>query len=296
MANPRISLEQWRTLMAVVDAGGYAQAAEQLNKSQSAVTYAVQKLESMLNVKAFEVVGRKAVLTSTGQLLYRRAKILLNEAASLEHAAGSLSAGWEAEIRIAMEIIFPNRIFLKALNQLGEESPHTRVELIESVLGGTSEALLQGKADLALSPRIPPGFLGDPLMQMRFVAVAHPDHPLHQLNRALTRDDLRAHRHIVVRDSGTRRDSTSSLEATQRWTVSNISTSIQAVSFGYGFAWFPEEKIREELNAGILKPLPMREGQEMFVTLYLIFANPDYAGPATLRLAELLRDVVAEKQ
>jgi DNA-binding transcriptional LysR family regulator len=36
MASPRISLELWRSLQAVVDAGGYAQAAEMLHKSQSA--------------------------------------------------------------------------------------------------------------------------------------------------------------------------------------------------------------------------------------------------------------------
>jgi DNA-binding transcriptional LysR family regulator len=54
-AIPRITLEQWRALTAVVDAGGYAQAAEALHKSQSAVTYAVQKLESVLGVKVFEI-------------------------------------------------------------------------------------------------------------------------------------------------------------------------------------------------------------------------------------------------
>ena len=69
---PQITLEQWRTLIAVVDAGGYAQAAEILHKSQSAVTYSVQKIESLLNVKAFEIQGRKAQLTPTGQMLYRR--------------------------------------------------------------------------------------------------------------------------------------------------------------------------------------------------------------------------------
>ena len=37
---PHVSLEQWRALIAVVEAGGYAQAAEALHKSQSAVTYA----------------------------------------------------------------------------------------------------------------------------------------------------------------------------------------------------------------------------------------------------------------
>jgi DNA-binding transcriptional LysR family regulator len=49
--------------MAVVDTGGYAQAAEALHKSQSSVTYAVQKLESVLGIKAFEIQGRTAILT-----------------------------------------------------------------------------------------------------------------------------------------------------------------------------------------------------------------------------------------
>src|SRR3954468_613993 len=105
--NPRITLEQWQALVAVVDAGGYSQAAERLHKSQSSVTYLVQKLESLLEVKAFEIKGRKAALTATGQLLYRRARVLLDEASGLEKTAKSASAGWEAEIRIAAEMVFP---------------------------------------------------------------------------------------------------------------------------------------------------------------------------------------------
>src|SRR5258706_1082205 len=67
-----VSLEQWKALISVVDSGGYEKAAEALGKSQSSVTYAVQKLQSQLGVKAFEVKGRKAVLTPTGEFLYRR--------------------------------------------------------------------------------------------------------------------------------------------------------------------------------------------------------------------------------
>src|SRR3954468_10712722 len=104
--SPRITLDQWEALLAVVEAGSYAKAAERLNKTQSTVTYAVQKIESLLEVKAFDIQGRKAVLTATGQLLYRRARVLLDEASGLEAAARRLSAGWEAEIRVAMEIIF----------------------------------------------------------------------------------------------------------------------------------------------------------------------------------------------
>jgi DNA-binding transcriptional LysR family regulator len=291
-----ISLEQWRTFLAVVDTGGYAQAAEALHKSQSSVTYAVQKIESLLGVKAFEIHGRKAGLTSTGQFLYRRARALLEESASLERAARRLSAGWEAEIRVAAEIIFPTWLLLECLDKLGRESPHTRVELIESVLGGTTEALVQGQVDMAITGQIPPGFAGTPLMRLRFIAVAHPAHALHALGRELTVDDLRAHRHMVVRESGSTRATTVlTVDATQRWTVGHIATSIEAVRMGYGFAWFPEEKIRGELDTGALKPLPLRDGNERFTELYLVLTDSESAGPGTRRLADILREAVAAR-
>src|SRR5882672_7184909 len=138
-----VTLDQWKALISVVDSGGYEKAAEALKKSQSSVTYAVQKLQSQLGVKAFEVKGRKAVLTPTGEFLYRRAKALTEEAAATERAAKKLSAGWEAEIGIAVETAFPVWLLLQCLDAFGKESPHTRIEVVETVISGTAEALLQ---------------------------------------------------------------------------------------------------------------------------------------------------------
>ena len=292
-ANPRISLEHWRSLLAVVDAGGYAQAAEALHKSQSAVTYAVQKMEALLGVKIFEVVGRKAQLTSTGEVLYRLAKALLDEAGALEGAAGTLAAGWEAELRLSVEIIFPTWLLLQCFARFAEERPEIRIELYESVLSGTEEALLQRKVDLAICSQIPPGFIGDQLARLRFIALAHPDHPLHRLGRELTLQDLRKHRHLIIRDTGSQRRAGSWLGAEQSWTVSQKATSIHAAVMGLGFAWFPEETVRGELERGELKPLPLREGGERWVELYLVFADRDYAGPGARRLAEIIREHVA---
>jgi len=290
---PNITLEQWRTLISIVDAGGYAQAAETLFKSQSAVTYAVQKIESLLDVKVFEIQGRKAILTPTGQMLYRRALALVNEANELEQAAHALSAGWEANINLAAEILFPSRQLLSCMERFGLESPHTRIELIESVIGGTSESLLKGEADIAITLQLPPGFLGDLLIRIKIVAVAHADHPLHHLGHSLTYKDLRAYRHLVVRDSGKNRNQRAAIvEVDQRWTVSQIATSIEAVSMGFGFAWLPEEHITRELETGILKPLPLKEGGTREIPLYLVIANPDFAGPGIRRLTEIIKSSV----
>jgi DNA-binding transcriptional LysR family regulator len=289
MASPRITLEQWQTLVAVVDAGSHARAAEVLHKTQSTVTYAIQKIESLLAVKAFDLQGRKAVLTPTGQLLYGRARVLLEQAAGLEATASRVSAGWEAEIAIAMEHIFPATVMFQCLDRFGLESPHTRIELVESVLGGTSEMLARAEVDLAITPIVPPGFFGESLLRLRFLPVAHPEHALHKLGRALTPDDLRAHRQLVVRESGSTRATRVSVEATQRWTVSHMTTCIQAARLGYAYAWLPEDKIAEELANGTLKPLPLREGRERSAELYLVFANRDAAGPGVLRLGEIIQ-------
>lgn len=290
---PHITLEQWRCLTAVVEAGGYAQAAEALHKSQSSVTYAVQKLESTLQVRAFEIEGRKARLTPTGEMLYRRARLLLEDADAIERSASKASAGWEAEISIAVEILFPNWLMFQCLDRFGKESPQTRIEWFETVLDGTPEALRTGKAELAIAGRPPQGMPAELLMTVHGVPVAHPEHELHKLGRPVEYRDLRKHRHIVVRDTSTTRDKKAlTLNVARRWTVSNMTTSIGAVSRGYGFAWLPEDKIRTELRTGELKLLPLAESQQRLQALYLVFADRDGAGPGTRRLAEIIREEV----
>ena len=294
MGQPKITLDQWSALVAVVEAGGYAQAAARLHRTQSTVTYTIKKLEDLLGVKVFELQGRKAVLTAAGQVLHRRGKSLVDEAARVERAAADLARGWEPEIRIAVDIIFPTWLLLECCAEFGREHPDTRLEITESVLGGTEEALVEGRVDFVVGGLVPGGFLGDPLMQVRFVCAAAPSHPLHQLGRTLTLEDLRQHRHLVVRDSGALRSRSGGWLNERRWTVSHKATSIRAACMGLGYAWYPEENIREELATERLRPLPLAEGSERFVTLYLVFADPDTTGPGARRLGEILRMRVAE--
>jgi DNA-binding transcriptional LysR family regulator len=294
MRLPHITLEQWRCLTAVVEAGGYAQAAEALHKSQSSVTYAVQKLEATLGVSAFEIQGRKAKLTSTGEMLYRRARQLLEDADAIERAASKASAGWEAEISLAVEVLFPNWLMFRCLSRFGLESPQTRIEWYETVMEGTVEALVTGKVDMAITSSLPQGYGGEKIFEAKVIPVAHPDHELHKLGRPVEIRDLRKHRHLVVRDSGSKRDKkVRTLEVAQRWTVSNMSTSIGAVSRGYGFAFLPLYKIYPEIYSGELKELQLRDPRELSASLYLVFADRDGAGPGQLRLAQLLKEEIA---
>jgi DNA-binding transcriptional LysR family regulator len=103
-----------------------------------------------------------------------------------------------------------------------------------------------------------------------------------------------AHRHLGVRDSGARRSRSGGWLNERRWTASHRATSIRAVCMGLGCAWYAEENIREELQAGPLRRLPLIEGAERFATLYLVYADRVAAGPGTRRLVEIIHAHVAD--
>jgi len=287
---PLVTMDQWRALLAVIDAGGYARAAEMLNKSQSSVSYAISQLETALGISVFELQGRKAVATPAGELLYRRAKLLLDQALRLERSAQCLSVKVEPVIRIAADLLIPPARILACMAMLSKEFPDTRVEIFETVLSGTEDALIQRQVDMSIGSRVPTGFIGEKLVTVLMRGVSSPNHPLQHLGRPINFEDMRQYRQIIVRDSGIyRRRSEGWQEAEQRWTVSHIRTSIDAVRMGLGYASLPESYVEEDIVSGRLQYLPVEAGSERQVTTYLTFADRDFAGPATRRLGEILK-------
>ncbi|MEX2335523.1 MAG: LysR family transcriptional regulator, partial [Pseudohongiella sp.] len=180
MKLPRISLEQWAAFKAVVDEGSFANAAEALNKSQSSISYAIARLNELLPTPVLELSGRKAVLTHEGTVMYRRATQLLAQAEAAEQTAHLLARGIESEVVIAVDGLLEPGQLIPVLDRFSLMYPMTRLRLLETQLSGTTEALLEKKADIVLGSQVPVGHLGTPLKSIRMVAVAHPDHPLCQ--------------------------------------------------------------------------------------------------------------------
>ena len=90
MQFPKTSLEQWRVLQAIVECGGFAQAATALNRSQSAISYTVARLQEQLGVALLAAEGRRMKLTPAGEALLRDARPLLDAVLGLERRARSL--------------------------------------------------------------------------------------------------------------------------------------------------------------------------------------------------------------
>jgi DNA-binding transcriptional LysR family regulator len=293
----RSSIDQWQVLAAVVDAGGFAQAARLLHRSQSAISYAVAQLQQALGVRLLQMEGRRAVLTPAGAELLRRSRGVVDQFARLEALARAIDRGWESELALVIDASFPQGQLLGILAELRSSCPHTTVSLADAVLSGAEEAIIEGAADVVVTTRVPQGWLGDWLMDVEMIAVSSPAHPLQQLQRALTREDLAQHTQVVVRDSGRRHPRDEGwLGAPHRWTVASLEASHAAVRAGLAYAWLPAHGVAQELADGRLKALPLSVGGTRRMSLYVVLVKGEIAGPAAHRTVELLQRHLPQRQ
>ncbi|MCO7227066.1 LysR family transcriptional regulator [Pleionea sp. CnH1-48] len=287
--NPKITLEHWAAFVAVIDEGSYSKAAILLGKSQSTVSYAISRIEEQLGGAVLKMKGRKAELTDLGKVMLRKARRLLEDAAGIESLAACLNEGWESEITLVIDALYPLQKVLDALEVFAIHGRSTRVKLMETSLSGTDEMLFAGEADLVLTPRIPTGFVGQNVAEAEFVPVAHPQHELHQLGRAISMQDLEQYRQVVLRDTGSRRNQDAGwLKSEQRLTVSHFHTSIEVLKRGLAFAFLPRSYVEQELALNNLMVLPLEGGERGKINLYLINARGERSGPATKLMANIL--------
>jgi len=285
----KISLNQWQIFCAVIDHGGYAKAAESLNRSHSSLHHAVTKLQEQLGVKLIAMQGKSVILTEIGVVMHRHAKNLIEEAENIEKLATLLDEGWETEITVAIENIYPRNHLTHILSRFYQENTITRLQIKDVVLLGAVHHIQQKQADIVISPITPRGFLGHPLMVQRLRPFAHVDHILHHQNGPITQRQLQEHLQVVIRDNAPPKDAVLSgwLRSEQRWTVDNFYQAREVMKEGNGFCWAPEEFFQNEPDFAVL------EGDtelSRIVPLNLVLPHGEVSGPAVQLLTRLFKE------
>jgi Transcriptional regulator len=261
----KTTLEQWSLLEKVVEAGSFAKAAELTNRSQSSVSYNLSLLQERLGVALLAAEGRRAVLTPAGELLLSQVKPLLKAFSYVETRAATLRSGVRTRIDLMVDSIFPRRRLFAILRQFQQRYPQTQVRLTEVLENASADAASSEADVMVLTRRQDITGLGEWLMNVDFVAVAHRDHPLFALDAPLNDDLLRPWPLIQIADSHT-----SAHPGAEAWTFSTIDAAIEAVISQVGYGWLPEERIQRLLEQGVLKTLPLSHGVRRATPLHLI--------------------------
>lgn len=178
----KISLEALQVIDAIDRCGTFAEAAEELHKATSSLSYLVQKLESELGVTVFDRTGHRARLTETGRVLVGDGRRLLRAAIDLEERARRVDSGWETELRIAVDAFIPFDILTPYVAAFYGEQSHTQLRFSQEVLSGTWDGLVTNRVDLAVgavgTPPAVPGVSMAPIGTLETVFAVAPGHPL----------------------------------------------------------------------------------------------------------------------
>jgi DNA-binding transcriptional LysR family regulator len=251
-------------LQSVAQHGSFAAAARELGLVPSAVTYRIRQIEDALDVLLFDRSSRQARLTAAGNELLCAADQLLQEIDSIAHRVKRVATGWEAELTIAVDCVLSHSTMMELAEAFYTLAPTTRVRLREEALAGTLDALVGGRADLALGVVLEPGNTAgvhsDLLGDLQFVYAVAPHHPLAAATEPLPDDLLVKHRAVAVSDSVQRGSAmTVGLLAGQDvLTVSTMRAKLDAQLRGLGGGFLPEPLARPYLESGRLVARTLR--------------------------------------
>ena len=248
-----ITLEALRVLDSIDKKGSFGAAAEALFKVPSALSYTVQKLESDLGISLFDRSKQRAQLTAAGRLLLEQGRQLLQAAQALEEAVQQLESGWETQLRIAKDTVLPLAPLLEQINAFNLLDKRVAIDIREEVLGGTWDALVASRCDLALGAagELPKGIYEyRPMGEVEFAFAVAREHPLCLHKGPVDAAAIKAFPTIVVGDSSQTAPGRSSglLESRQVIRVANVNAKIQAQVMGVGVGFVPNHLIREEVK------------------------------------------------
>ncbi|PNG27434.1 LysR family transcriptional regulator [Methylocella silvestris] len=257
------SYDQLQVFLAVVDEGSFSAAARSLKRAQSAVTYAIQKLEEQLDVRLFDRAAYRPALTEAGRALLPRARLVADEMQALRNHAEAIAAGAEPELRLVVDAMFPMDRLVESLRLVSARFPHSPPRIYVDSMGAAAELVLNGVCAIGLLlefSSVSEHLQRDKLIDIAMIPVAAPNHPLGAADSPVSIEDLRPHVQLVLSDrSGLSGDRDYGVFSTRTWRIADLGAKHAMLKAGLGWGSLPAHLVAEDLANGRLRRLTIRD-------------------------------------
>ena len=253
-----LSDDEIQLMQAIGASGSLTRAAASLGKAPSTVSYTLRQIEERFDALLFDRRRYRLQLTPAGALLVREAARLRDDMQRLTRRVTQVAKGWEDRLSIVTDEIIEFDSLLPLVQDFDALDSGVNLRITHEVLGGTWEALADGRADLVIgATNEPPAGAGvqwRELGQMRWVYAVAPRHPLASVQGALTAEQMQAHRAVVVADTSRRNEGRAYGHAAGQVTlaVPSMAAKIEAQRAGLGVGWLPEARVASLLRRGEL--------------------------------------------
>ncbi|EMY7926058.1 MULTISPECIES: LysR family transcriptional regulator [Klebsiella] len=125
----RSDLNAIPVFVAVVECGNFAQAAEKLSVTRSAVGKTISRLEQRLGVALFQRTTRRQALTEEGEVFYLQSRRALDNLRDAENEIQRGKTQVQGRLRISLPVLFGQRCVAPILFPLSQRYPELKLEL-----------------------------------------------------------------------------------------------------------------------------------------------------------------------
>ncbi|QXQ07850.1 LysR family transcriptional regulator [Sphingosinicellaceae bacterium] len=286
------TLDQLTVFLAVVEAGGLAAAARRLGRATSAISYAIDGLEAQLGLALFDRgTTRAPKLTAAGSAVVAEARRVGDGVASLRARVAGLLGGLEAEVSLAVDVMFPTARLVGALHDFREAYPTVNLRLHVEALGAVATLVLAGEAAFGVAGPINAATEGGleriDAGGITMLPVAAPGHPLAQGPQPP--GAAREHVQLVLSDRSTVTEGQDfGVVAANNWRLSDLGAKHALLRHGLGWGNMPEAMVADDLAAGRLVALDLADWRGASYRMQVIYRTEAPPGPATRWLIERL--------
>jgi len=291
-----LTLDQLRVLVTIEETGSFSAAGRKLQRAQSAISHAVQTLESLQRVQLFDRSGRAPVLTEAGRALSSQARQVLRQAELFERTARSIAEGLEPELSFAVDSMVPSEPVIVSLAGLQARFPDLAVTLFTEALGGAERRVRSGAATLGLCLLMPnqtQDLQAYPVTSIELVPVAAPSHPLAREKRRLEREVLAEHVQLVLTDPENQGGPSYSVVSPRVWRFVDLGRRLDFLIAGFGWATMPLHVVEDHLKSGALMRLPIDDPAVLpgSIPIYVVHQRNRALGTAARSLLNDLRKI-----
>jgi len=286
------TLDQISVFLAIVEAGSFAAAARKLGRATSAVSYAIANLENQLGLTLFVRAGAsKPRLTEAGRAILSDGRGLAIALDGLIARARGLTLGLEAEVRLAVDVMLPAKLLVRALDDFRRKFPTVGVRLQTEGLGAVAEAVLEGRAMFGLSGPLESStdlLVRGPAGSVKLIPVAHPDHPLAGREK-VTSAEASDHIQLVLTDrSSLTQDRDFGVMAVKTWRLADLGAKHALLLAGLGWGSMPKPMVSDDIKQGRLVKLAIDAWDHAQYRFHSVHRRDTPPGPAASWLMERL--------
>lgn len=175
-----MELRHIRYFLAVAETLNFTRAADKVHVTQSTLSHQIKQLEEELGLALFERVGRRVVLTESGQTFFEYAVPVLRQLDEAVAAVKDVPDELRGELRLAATHSFNVQLIPQCLSLFLQRFPLVRVVVEELSGDAICDGLVNGTLDLGISyrPSVPRGLRFEPLYNEELKLIVPPDHPL----------------------------------------------------------------------------------------------------------------------